>query len=164
MMTFSCVDVYQNSIVLIITCSILENITHWKAVAWQPGFGFSNMQAGPKPLWSHRRHGLAWLGSWPEAGPSTALLVGNVLQFKVLLRWGLGMMALRISVNTLAFTSMISKVTCNKYMESPWQARLVQVCQPRSVHCFVQVLHQAVDDPEIEVPLPHWIGEVVSNL
>ena len=47
------------------------NISHWKAAAWRPGFGFSNMQAGPKPLGS-RHHGPAWLGLF---GPGLAQLM-----------------------------------------------------------------------------------------
>jgi len=55
---------------------------HQKAMALWPGFGFSN----PKPGQSHHEAtftarlglaylGLAWPGSWPQAGPGTSLVV-----------------------------------------------------------------------------------------
>src|SRR6266436_8170889 len=60
-----------------------------KAMAWAIGFGFQKVQARPKPtpgqhfwlgltwpVWL----GLAWLGFWPEAKPSTSLLIPILLR------------------------------------------------------------------------------------
>ena len=55
-----------------------SSLSSWKL---QPhGFGFSPSQARPKPSWNHHLvqlglsyFGLAWPGSWPQAGPCTAL-------------------------------------------------------------------------------------------
>ena len=65
----------------IVSSAIARMYSQWKAAAWRPGFGFSNLRPSQKPSQAvtlarlgPAYFGSAWLGSRPEAGPSTALV------------------------------------------------------------------------------------------